>query len=240
MKVCFDIIDWYAAAPGLSSQEEWMQWAFTPAKISPLKALRKPHHLPMMTARRLSTGSRLAVEAGLALLAKSPVDAVVSTSRHGELERSFRILQKLAHQESLSPTDFAMSVHNSVVGSLTIAARFPLVSTAIAAGKDSFQQGLLEVFALLKNCRRVMLIDYDGNIPEFYLSHLPAGTPNFPYVVALILTSGQTCSCETASAVPVERAQMTLPQSLQFLHGWLSGCSRFSIAGENARWQWSC
>ena len=240
MKVCFDIVDWYAAAPGLSSEEEWMQWASAPAKISPLQALKKPHHLPMMMARRLSTGSRLAVDAGLALLTQFPVDAVVSTSRHGELERSFRILQKLAYQESLSPTDFAMSVHNSVVGSLTIAARFPLTSTAITAGKDSFQQGLLEVFALLKDYRRVMLIDYDGSIPEFYLSRLSAGTPDFPYAVALILTSGRTCSCETVSAAPMECTHMTLPQSLQFLHGWLSGCARFPVAGENVRWMWTC
>lgn len=46
----------------------------------------------MMTARRLNSGSKLAVDCGLSMLRKHAIDAVVYTSRHGELERNYRIL----------------------------------------------------------------------------------------------------------------------------------------------------
>ncbi len=78
---------------------------------------------------------------------------MVFTSRHGELERNFRILQALATGQDLSPTDFAMSVHNSAVGNLTIAAQQPIVSSSLSAGLDTFQQGLCEVICF---CRRVI------------------------------------------------------------------------------------
>lgn len=99
--------------------------------------------LPMMTARRLNSGSKLAVDCGLAMLRKHAIDAVVYTSRHGELERNYRILHALATDQAVSPTDFAMSVHNSAVGNLTIAARQPIVSSSISAGQDTFQQGVV-------------------------------------------------------------------------------------------------
>lgn len=46
----------------------------------------------MMTARRLSSGSKLAVDCGLAMLRRHDINAVLYTSRHGELERNYRIL----------------------------------------------------------------------------------------------------------------------------------------------------
>lgn len=95
----------------------------------------------MMTARRLSSGSKLAVECGLAMLRRHEIDAVLYTSRHGELERNYRILHALAMEQAISPTDFALSVHNSAVGNLTIAAkkrlcRHPFLPDAIRFSRD--------------------------------------------------------------------------------------------------------
>ena len=103
----------------------------------------------MMTARLLSLGSKLAVECGLTLRRHRP-DAVLYTSRHGELERNYRIVHALATEQALSPTDFALSVHNSSVGNLTIVAKQPIVSSSLSAGRDSFQQGLCEGLACYK------------------------------------------------------------------------------------------
>ncbi len=115
----------------------------------------------MMTARRLSSGSKLAVECGLSMLQKHAIDAVLYTSRHGELERNYRILEALATNQAVSPTDFALSVHNSAVGNLTIAAKQPVVSSSLAAGKDTFQQGLCEVISLLQaGYQRVLMVDF--------------------------------------------------------------------------------
>ena len=200
--------------------------------------MAKPQFLPMMTARRLSGGSRAAVECGLALLARQQVDAIVFTSRHGELERNLRILTTLADQQPMSPTDFAMSVHNSAVGSLTIAAKAPLVSTSIAAGIDSFQQGLIEVSALHQaGYQQVLLVDFDGIVPDYYLPWLAEQPVNVPYAVALLLRAGDGLHC-TGQAASEPVTSPGLPQSLGFLQQWLAGSAAFSLPGERLTWHW--
>jgi len=238
MKLAYSLVDWQALAPGLSAPEAWQDWAQQSRAIDPLAAMAKPQYLPMMTSRRLSGGSRAAVECGLALLARQKADAIVFTSRHGELERNLRILNTLADQQSMSPTDFAMSVHNSAVGSLTIAAKAPLVSTSIAAGMDSFQQGLIEVSALHQaGYQQVLLVDFDGIVPDYYLPWLADQRVNFPYAVALLLRAGEQLYC-TGCKGEEKRAETLLPQSLRFLQQWLAASPTFSLAGERLTWHW--
>jgi len=238
MKLAYSLVDWQALAPGLHGGEAWQDWAQKGFAIDPTEAMAKPQFLPMMTARRLSGGSRAAVECGLALLARQQADAIVFTSRHGELERNLRILHTLADHQSMSPTDFAMSVHNSAVGSLTIAAKAPLVSTSIAAGIDSFQQGLIEVSALHQaGYQQVLLVDFDGIVPDYYLPWLAEQRVNFSYAVALLLRAGEQLHC-TGRTGGEEKAETRLPQSLHFLQQWLAASSIFSLAGERLTWHW--
>ncbi|MBJ7222271.1 MULTISPECIES: beta-ketoacyl synthase chain length factor [unclassified Brenneria] len=237
MKLAFSILDWQASAPGLGNIDDWLRWATRPAAIHADRPLEKCRQLPMMMARRLNSGSRLAVDCGLALLRRQAADAIVFTSRHGELERNLRILQALSRNENISPTDFAMSVHNAAVGSLTIAAAAPLVSTSLAAGIDSFQQGLVEVSALqAAGYKNVLLVDFDGAIPEFYHRHIPARMPRYPYAVAVLLGCGEEISCRSTPVA--EREEPELPQSLRFLHAFLARQPAFHIRGERLNWQW--
>ncbi|NDL65632.1 beta-ketoacyl synthase chain length factor [Acerihabitans arboris] len=240
MNVSLNIHDWQASAPGLSGQEHWRRWSAGAALIARDAPLPACLHLPMMTARRLSAGSRLAVDNGLALLQRHQPDAVIFTSRHGELERNQRILEALAGLTPPSPTDFAMSVHNAAVGSLTIVSKAPLVSTSLSAGEDSFQQGLVEAQVFLHSgYQRVLLVDFDNTIPAFYRPHLPGQTPDYPYAVALLLTAGETLHCRS-QRLDEPSPPRDLPQSLAFLHGWLSGETAFNVSGERLRWHWSC
>lgn len=238
MRLTYSLVDWQALAPGLHGSQAWQDWAQQGAAIDPAGTIAKPQFLPMMTARRLSGGSRAAVECGLALLARQQVDAIVFTSRHGELERNLRILTSLADQQPMSPTDFAMSVHNSAVGSLTIAAKAPLVSTSIAAGIDSFQQGLVEVSALHQaGYQQVLLVDFDGIVPDYYLPWLADHSVNVPYAVALLLRAGDELHCTGQAAADTVPSQ-GLPQSLAFLQQWLAGSPAFSLSGERLTWHW--
>ncbi|WP_343551838.1 beta-ketoacyl synthase chain length factor [Pantoea sp.] len=237
MKLAYSLVDWHAIAPGYNTAEQWQSWAQHASAFDATQPIAKPQFLPMMTARRLSVGSRAAVECGLALLARQTVDAVVFTSRHGELERNLRILTALADQQPLSPTDFAMSVHNSAVGSLTIAARQPLVSSSISAGIDSFQQGLIEVASLHQaGYQQVLLVDFDGSVPDYYHPWLPETELfNVPYAVALLLRAGDQLRC---AAQPGEALAEALPQSVQMLAALLRNTPRFTIAGERHQWRW--
>ena len=216
MKLALNLIDWQARAPGLSEVAEWQQWSRQPHAINPDAPQAKLTELPMMTARRLSSGSKLAVECGLAMLRRHGIDAVLYTSRHGELERNYRILEALDNKQDVSPTDFAMSVHNSSVGNLTIAAKQPIVSSSLSAGMDTFQQGLCEVTALLQaGFKRVLMVDFDGHLPVFYHPHLPEKMPTWAYAVALVFETGDELQCATQSGSDGE--EHPLPQSMQFL-----------------------
>ncbi|WFQ78552.1 beta-ketoacyl synthase chain length factor [Xenorhabdus sp. SF857] len=238
MKLTLDITDWQAIAPGLSHIDEWKKWSATlPVTIDQSRPLEKCTQLPMMTARRLSSGSRLAVDCGLSILRRNQVDAIVYTSRHGELERNYQILQNLAQKENVSPTNFTMSVHNSSVGNLTIVAKAPLVSSSVSAGIDSFQQGLFEALTLLHTGhRKVLLVDFEGEIPRFYHNVIDAKTPTYPFAVALLLEQGTGLHCTKQFSVETEPS---LPQSLQFLRHWLQGEQNFIVSGDHCQWNWS-
>lgn len=238
MKFALNITDWQARAPGLSEATQWQQWSREPYAIDPAAPQAKLHELPMMTARRLSSGSKLAVECGLTMLRRHDIDAVLYTSRHGELERNYRILHALAMEQALSPTDFALSVHNSAVGNLTIAAKQPIVSSSLSAGRDTFQQGLCEVMCLLQaGYQRVLMVDFDGFLPEFYHPRLPPQMPTWPYAVAFVIEAGNALSCATRPGAPQD--ETPLPQSLLFLQRYLQNADAFTLPGERVEWQWS-
>lgn len=238
MKFALNILDWQAMAPGLSDATQWLAWSRQPHAIDPAAPQAKLSELPMMTARRLSSGSKLAVECGMAMLRRHQIDAVLYTSRHGELERNYRILHALATEQPLSPTDFALSVHNSAVGNLTIAAKQPIVSSSLSAGKETFQQGLCEVMCLLQaGFQRVLMVDFDGALPEFYHPHLPPEMPTWAYAVALVIEAGDGLSCETQPQAP-HSPEAALPQSLQFLQHYLQNAADFTLAGERLTWRW--
>jgi hypothetical protein len=238
MNFALHLTDWQARAPGLSDNAEWLDWAHSANTIDPDAPQAKLTTLPMMTARRLSSGSRLAVECGLSMLRKHAVDAVLYTSRHGELERNYRILEALATRQAVSPTDFALSVHNSAVGNLTVVAEQPVVSSSLSAGKDTFLQGLCEVISLLQaGYQCVLMVDFDGNVPAFYHPDLPPDMPDWAYAVALVFEADNSLKCTTAPGG--NAGESGLPQSLIFLRHHLRDDREFTIEGEVSRWNWS-
>ena len=238
MTFSFNIVDWQAFAPGVSGPEQWHRWSQHLHAIDPAAAPPKLSELPMMTARRLSSGSKLAVECGLAMLRRHEIDAVLYTSRHGELERNYRILHALAMEQAISPTDFALSVHNSAVGNLTIAAKKAIMSSSLSAGRDTFQQGLYEVMGLLQaGYQRVLMVDFDGFLPEFYHAQLPSGITTWPYAAAWVIEPGRQWQCHAQPHAAV--AESPLPQSLLFLQYYLQNACTFTLPGDRVQWQWS-
>uniref|UniRef100_A8GA54 Beta-ketoacyl synthase-like N-terminal domain-containing protein n=1 Tax=Serratia proteamaculans (strain 568) TaxID=399741 RepID=A8GA54_SERP5 len=223
-------------APDRGTRDAWRQWATGNAITAKYPGvLPGCSHIPMMSLRRMSIGTRLAVESGLILLNDYPADMAIFTSRHGELERTHKILQHLHQQQPLSPTDFAMSVHNTAAGWLTIMAKNTLPTTSLAAGEGSFQQGMIEAQAVLAtgSAERVLLIDFDGIVPEVYRPFAPENS--VPYAVALLLESGGTLQCQATTAEQVNHQE---PQGLSFLRGWLGADDEFTVPGQRHDWLW--
>ena len=54
---------------------------------------QKPKFIPMMTARRLSDGCKLAVDAAMELASDNSIDAVIFSSASGEIEHNYKVLK---------------------------------------------------------------------------------------------------------------------------------------------------
>lgn len=234
----FSLLDSQALSPGLADDAAWQEWAQqgrwpidSPFPATPL--------LPMMMARRLSQGSRLAVQLGLSLLARHPVDYAIFVSRHGELARSVTLLQALADGQALSPTDFSMSVHNTAAGLSSIQGKAAIPMTSLAAGEGGLMAGFTEaVAALHAGASRVLLVAFEGPVPEFHRPWLPDEAP--PHALGLVLQAGEQWCCDPAQCYGDEsiRAAPSLPQSLAFWRALLRHESTLTLCDGRQEWTW--
>lgn len=238
MNFSISIRGWSARAPGLGTNEDWMSAAQnTSPAFNPQNPLAKLKNLSTTMARRLNSGSRLALDSALDIFSSHQPDAFIFTCQHGELERNFRILSSLSEGSGVSPTDFTLSVHNSAVGQLAIMLNSPTISTSIAAGEDSFHQGLIEAVALLNNgFERILLVDFEGQIPDFYAPYVGN---QWPYACAMIIEKGHDLHCKMMPSSDFRRQSSALPQSIQFLLYWLSQRQRLVINSQHTHWSWS-
>jgi hypothetical protein len=229
------LADFSALAPGLERLEEWRAWSVNPDVFPDAEHPVATPLIPMMLARRMGKGSRFATQTALSLLQRHSVDALVHSSRHGELERTSQILNSIETGGDVSPTDFAMSVHNAASGQLTISARLKVPSVSVAAGPESFQQSLHEVLAFLSSGKRSVLhVDFEPVIPEFYQDHVPRGIP--PYAAAFLWQGPARVlpECEaggvSAASVSGRAPDARLPQSLRFLAAILQERRSFTLS----------
>ncbi len=234
MAVSFSLLDIQALAPGLDSGERWQQWSedlLWPETAS----LPATPLIPAMTARRMSQSARLAVQLGLQLIAQWQPRHLLCVSRHGELARTFTLLQKLIQQQPLSPTDFSMSVHNTVAGLTTIVGQQPLPASSLAAGVDSFHAGLLEACATLQAVSGpVLLLYFEGSLPEFYRPWVAECEP--PHAVAVVLAPGSQWRYLGREA----SSSSGLNQALTFWRSRLQDATSVCLPSSVGGHLWSC
>lgn len=93
----------------------------------------------------------------------------VISCRHGDAERLVNLHSNLANSETLSPTDFSMSVHNAIIGFYSIITQNKETNTAISGGENSFEAGLIEALALQRDKGgTVGYMYYDKPLPTIY------------------------------------------------------------------------
>ena len=153
-----------------------------------------------------------------------------------ESEKDGKLVEK-AVIHFLSPTDFSMSVHNTVAGLTTITAGLPMPATSLAAGEDGLQAGLMEACAWL-GCQDapVLVLCFDGQVPAFYQPWVDTGVP--PYAVGMLLTRGSQWRYRGSTAGTTGAS--ALPQPLQFLRSWLKGESACLLDAGAQQRCWQC
>ncbi|URK19923.1 beta-ketoacyl synthase chain length factor [Thalassospira sp. GO-4] len=119
--------------------------------------------------RRLDLFGRAAAEVLSHTLQTTENPRIVFCSRHGNIDRTVKLLHQVATDDAVSPADFSMSVHNAFIGVASINWSITESHTAISAGDDSLIAALTETLAqLASDARPVILCFVDLPLPEIY------------------------------------------------------------------------
>ena len=239
----FRIEQWRAWAPGLESVDDWRNWCSAPARlpvdqsaVEPSAAQPDVSFLPAMQRRRLSHLARMAFHVAWPLAdAHGDPLPLVFVSRHGETPRTLAIINDLAKDEALSPTQFSLSVHNAVIGLWSIMRGDTSEMTALAGENDGLEQGVLEACTLLgEGAPAVLLVVAEELPPTLYAPYID-DVP-FSHAVALLLTPGDDWQLQLSNA---EGPAAEWPHVLNLLRALCGGQDLLQHHWKSRQWSWS-
>lgn len=241
MSLGFNIVEWAAYAPGLHDQAAWIAWSaesYLP-QGDDVPALSE---MPAMQRRRLERVGRTALQVAYWCQSAEVADIpLVFASRHGDIQRTYEMLEALARNEALSPTHFGLSIHNAIVAQYSIARNLKQNYSAVAAGKSTAEAAVIEALGLLHDgADEVMIVMYDGLLPDSYqtfqdencaeyawawrLKKADTGRPSF----SLSILKSEEQKAETQSDLPhgldVMRFILSDNESLHFNDGSRHWC----------------
>jgi Beta-ketoacyl synthase, N-terminal domain len=233
----FSINSWSAWAPGLDNPEAWKEWTRSTIDLPTNKSVPDVKDLPAGLRRRLSTLGKMALRVALDT-ENVAHPRIVFSSRYGNVSQTLQLLQSMAVDEPISPTGFGMSVHNSLIGMLSIVAKNTESQSAVAAGVESFCLGLLEALALLNDNPEepVLLIHCDDELPEFYASFQDKSVSQC--ALALLIHAPEksreylTLSFSGAPTAPAQGDPLA-----SFLRFIIREDTSWSWSGRQGRWQ---
>jgi len=207
-----------------------------------------------MQRRRFAPLGRLAAQAAFDLRdaqgasAEPPSEVpTVFASRYGETTRCLDLLLAQVRGEPLSPTAFALSVHNAMGAMIAIVREDRSNSSAIAAGRMTAAAGVAEAVALLDDGSPVVdLVAYDAPLPNDYTAFQDEPATHFAWAWRLrrarpgepALQLDWLAGDATSHAdVPAEAA--ALPSGLQALWFALSNAPALEQRAGARRCRWS-
>ena len=125
--------------------------------------------VPKMLKRRLSPLAKIVFCAANQCIDEHTIVPAVFSSAHGELAKSFAMLELLEAGEEISPTAFSLSVHNAIAGLYSIAWQNKLQCTVVAPGEEGLAAAFIEALGLLQEgAEQVLLVFYDEPLADFY------------------------------------------------------------------------
>jgi beta-ketoacyl synthase-like protein len=197
--------------------------------------------IPTLLKRRLSPLARTVFCAAVQCIDPQNLVPTVFSSAHGELAKSFAMLEQIEAGEEISPTLFSLSVHNAIAGLFSIVFSNQLQSTVIAPGEEGVAPAFIEGLGLLnEGARQVLLVFYDEPLAPFY--------PDQPYkltidtTLALAVTisykgRGQQIAMNKVDLMGEDTEQpVQLPLLIDFL---AHGNSALEVKTARGGWCWS-
>lgn len=188
--------------------------------------------LPPMLRRRLNASGR-AVCRILAELDPAAEFPLIHASRHGDADRTLKMLTALAEEQDLSPAHFSMSVHNAILGIHSIAHHHRQPMQALGANGDEFDALMDEAYGyLLEGMPAVVAVFSEGSLPEAYRAHAEAPPAACAVGIRLTLAHGRALLADTAANSPRHPTPLDVSA---WLHGnppFLDGRRRWRLGGE--------
>jgi hypothetical protein len=165
----FSIIKWSAWAPGITTHEDFQQWAQGEKPISG-DILSSPaiDKIPPLQRRRLSQLTKISLNVALNCTDKGEDIQSVFASRYGEWGQTLGLLESIAHGEDISPAGFSMSVHNTAAGIYSIINKNTAAYTAISGIDMTFDTALIETLGRLNGQENVLLVIAEEHVPDIY------------------------------------------------------------------------
>ena len=193
--------------------------------------------VPVLLRRRVSPLGQKALNAAWSLPASATARAIFC-SRHGEFGRTLSILNSLVDRTGVSPADFTLSVHNALVGLLSIAGSNRSGHTMIAAGTESFGFGMIEALACLAEQPHepVLLVYFDEPLPAPF-DVFDADAPG-PFALALCLTASVGSRFSLVTGSRAATAETVGDGALAFMRVLLGAETNVVTAGEQLTWRW--
>jgi hypothetical protein len=185
--------------------------------------------------RKLSSLAKMSLKVANECAGDAPYIHLVYASRHGDLNRTTKMLIDLADGEQLSPTSFSMSVLNAIAGVYSISKNEQLPSTSLSAGESSFGFGLLEACMQLASHPEVpvLFVYSDEPAPPIYEISNQAFDA---HAVAMLLSN--KASIKVACEMTASEASTDLNQQSYSFLDCLNG-KNGTWQGEGRSWTWN-
>ena len=169
MDASFSVDTWSAFAAGLEDAAAWRDWARAPW-LPTGEAMPALVEMAPMQRRRVERLGRAALQVAWHCQGDEAGDVpMVFASRHGDLDRTHRMLAELARDEPLSPTQFGLSTHNAIAAQYGIARRLQGNYLAVSAVRATPEAAVTEALGLLADgAPAVLVVVYDDAIPADY------------------------------------------------------------------------
>ena len=233
---------WAAWAPGIDDAPAWLGWCAEPRKVAS-EGRPEASFLPALLRRRCSPLTRIMLTVAFECCGEDERAQVgsVFASRHGNINESIELLERLAHQLPLSPTRFSHTVHNAQAGLFSIAAGNRRASSSVAAEAETFGCAYLEALTFLERApeRPVLLVMADVPLAPVFAALVEE--PAASYGLGLLLASdgpgtrldfGITAGGKAA-------APARWPDALEFLRWLESPEPRLSLGTGPRRYEWA-
>ncbi len=242
MSIHFTIEDWAAYAPGLHDHAAWLAWS-NEARIPEGGDVPALAEMPAMQRRRLERVGRIALQAAYWCQTAEVADIpLVFASRHGDIQRTYEMLEVLTRKEALSPTHFGLSIHNAIVAQYSIARQLKQNYLAVAAGKSTAESAVFEALGLLhEGADEVMIVMYDGLLPESYREFQDESSAEYAWAWRLKKAKHEAGAFSLRilnDEVNAAEDKSELPHGLDVLRFMLSGDKTLRFHDGSRNWCW--